>query len=254
MRRFIFPGLASLTLLIAACATSPDKNEPASGPAAYAGVLSDTRRLQPVPGDDDAYRWVEPGIDLARYNKILLERIQVQLTSDAEQKAIDPTELKALVDYFYQAIVKALGNAYPIVTQPGRGVLRTRITIVNLTPTKPEMSVVALVVPYAAVADMASGAATGGPVGSAPYLGRTGIAVQFIDSETRRVVAEYADTRVGRKYVVDTSQGVGGAITTGVSDYAKAYSTWAYAQQAFDGWAQKFRARLDQIHGKQPPG
>lgn len=32
--------------------------------------------------------------------------------------------------------------------------------------------------------------------------------------------------------------------------YAKAYSTWAYAQQAFDGWAQQFRARLDQAHGR----
>jgi hypothetical protein len=64
------------------------------------------------------------------------------------------------------------------------------------------------------------------------------------------VIAEYADTQVGRKYVVDTSKGVGSAITTGFSDYAKAYSTWAYARQAFDGWAQQFRARLDQIHGR----
>ncbi len=61
--------------------------------------------------------------------------------------------------------------------------------------------------------------------------------------------AEYADTQVGRKYVVDTSKGVGNAINTGVSDYARAYSTWAYAQQTFDGWAQQFRARLDQAHG-----
>ena len=112
------------------------------------------------------------------------------------------------------------------------------------------MSVVTLVVPYATVADVASGAAAGGPVGSAPYLGRTGIAAQFIDGQTGRVIAEYADTQVGRKYVVDTSKGVGSAITTGVSDYAKAYSTWAYAKQAFDGWARQFRARLDQAHGR----
>lgn len=112
------------------------------------------------------------------------------------------------------------------------------------------MSVVALVVPYATVADVASGAAAGGPVGSAPYLGRTGIAAQFIDSQTNRVIAEYADTQVGRKYVVDTSKGVSSAVSTGVSDYMKAYSTWAYARQAFDGWAQQFRTRLDQAHGR----
>ncbi|MGB5063460.1 MAG: DUF3313 domain-containing protein [Candidatus Competibacter sp.] len=250
MRRLIFSSLVPLTLLLAACASSPDLSEQAPASAAYAGFLTYPDRLQPVPGDSGAYRWIDRDADLARFDKILLERIRVQLASDADYKAIDPTELKALTDDFHQAIVTALGNAYPIVTQSGPGVLRVRITIVDLVPTKPEMSVVALVVPYATVADVASGAAAGGPVGSAPYLGRTGIAAQFIDSKTNRVVAEYADTRVGRKYVVDTSQGVGNAISTGFSDYAKAYSTWAYARQAFEGWAQQFRARLDQIHGR----
>lgn len=250
MRRLIFPSLASLALLLAACATSPDMSEQAPTRAAYAAFLTYPDRLQPVPGDSGAYRWIDPGANLGQYNKILLERIQVQLASDAEYKVVDPTDLKMLTDYFHQAIVKALGDAYPVVTQPGPGVLRVRITIVDLVPTKPEMSVVALVVPYATVADVASGAAAGGPVGSAPYLGRTGIVAQFIDSQTSRVIAEYADTQVGRKYVVDTSKGVGSAITTGFSDYAKAYSTWAYAQQAFDGWAQQFRARLDQAHGR----
>ena len=250
MRSFSLPFLASLTLLLAACATSPDLSEQVPPPSAYAGFLAHPDRLQPVPGESGAYRWIDPDAKLAQYNQILLERIQVQLASDAEYKAVDPTDLKTLTDYFQQSIAKALGNAYPIITKPGPGVLRARITIVDLVPTKPEMSVVALVVPYATVADVASGAATGGPVGSAPYLGRTGIAAQFIDSQTNRVIAEYADTQVGRKYVVDTSKGVGGAITTGFSDYAKAYSTWAYARQAFDGWAQQFRARLDQAHGR----
>jgi hypothetical protein len=250
MRGFSLLRLASLTLLLAACATGPNLSEQAPPPAAYAGFLTHPDRLQPVPGDSGAFRWIESDARLAQYHQILLERIQVQLASDADYKAVDPTELKALVDYFHQAIVNALGDAYPVVNRPGPGVLRVKITIVDLVPTKPEMSVVALVVPYATVADVASGTAAGGPVGSAPYLGRTGIAVQFIDSQTNRVIAEYADTQVGRKYVVDTSKGVGSAITTGFSDYAKAYSTWAYARQAFDGWAQQFRARLDQVHGR----
>ncbi len=250
-RNFSLLSLASLTLFLAACATtSSDLSEQVPPPAAYAGFLAHPDQLRAIPGDSGAYRWIESNARLAQYNQILLERIQVQLASDADYKAVDPIELKTLTDYFRQSIVKALGNAYPIVAKPGPGVLRVRITLVDLVPTKPEMSVVALVVPYATVADVASGAAAGGPVGSAPYLGRTGIAAQFIDGQSSRVIAEYADTQVGRKYVVDTSQGVGSAITTGFSDYAKAYSTWAYAQQAFDGWAQQFRARLDQIHGR----
>jgi len=247
--RLSLPGLIVLTLLLNACASVPTSNQ-APGPTAYAGFLTYPDRLQPVPGDDGAYRWIAPGANLGQYRKVLLDPIQVQLASDAEYKAIDPTQLKTLVDGFRQAMVKALGNAYPVVTQPGPGVLRVKITIVDLVPTKPEMSVVTLVVPYATVADMAAGAAAGGPPGSAPYLGRTGIAAQLFDSRNNQVIAEYADTQVGRKYVVDTSQGVGSAVDTGVSNYMKAYSTWAYAQQAFEGWAKLLRARLDQAHSR----
>ena len=249
MQRFSPYGLALLTLLLTACAGSPT-SEQTPGPASYAAFLTYPDRLQPVPGDEGAYRWIAPDANLGRYNKVLLDPIQVQLASDAEYKAIDPGQLKTLADGFQQAIVKALGDTYPVVARPGPGVLRVKITIVDLVPTKPEMSVVTLVVPYATVADMAAGAAAGGPPGSAPYLGRTGIAAQIFDSRNNQVIAEYADTRVGRKYVVDTSQGVGTAVSTGVSDYMKAYSTWAYAEQAFEGWAKLLRARLDQAHSR----
>ncbi len=210
MRPFSPYGLVLLTLLLTACASGPT-SEQTPGPASYAAFLTYPDRLQPVPGDEGAYRWIAPDANLGRYNKVLLDPIQVQLASDAEYKAIDPGQLKTLADGFQQAIVKALGDTYPVVARPGPGVLRVKITIVDLVPTKPEMSVVTLVVPYATVADMAAGAAAGGPPGSAPYLGRTGIAAQFFDSRNNQLIAEYTDTRVGRKYVVDTSQGVGSA-------------------------------------------
>lgn len=128
MRGFSPPFLASLTLLLAACATSPDLSEQVPPPSAYAGFLAHPDRLQPVPGESGAYRWIDSDAKLAQYNQILLERIQVQLASDAQYKAVDPTDLKTLTDYFQQSIVKALGNAYPIITKPGPGVLRVRAT------------------------------------------------------------------------------------------------------------------------------
>lgn len=90
-----------------------------------------------------------------------------------------------------------------------------RVAITDLIPTKPEMSVVALVVPYATV-----------------------------------VVAAYVDRQVGKKYDIDLSQGVGTAIKSGFSSYSKAYSTWAYAEAAFDYWAGLLRKRLDEVHGR----
>ncbi|MBK8535114.1 MAG: DUF3313 family protein [Candidatus Competibacteraceae bacterium] len=173
--------------------------------------MSDPGRLQPVPGDSGAYQWADSNVNLARYNKILLERIQVQLTSDADYKAVDPTQLKMLVDYAHQAIVKALGNAYRLSPNPGRDVLRVRISLSIWCPqTGNERGCAGGALCHNSRSGL--GAASGGPMGSTPYLGRTGIAVQFIDTETSRVIAEYADTRVGRKYVVDTSQGIDSAV------------------------------------------
>ena len=102
MHRLIVPSLASLALLVSACATGPT-SEQAPTPASYAAFLTHADRLQPVPGTDGAYRWIDPKFSIAQYNKILLERIQVQPASDAEYKAIDPAQLKALVDQQFPA-------------------------------------------------------------------------------------------------------------------------------------------------------
>lgn len=71
--------------------------------------------------------------------------------------------------------------------------------------------------------------------------------MKFIDGGTNQVVAEYAETQFGRKYVVDTNKGVSTAVTTGVTGYLDAYSTWACAKQAFDQWAAQFRTRIDAL-------
>jgi hypothetical protein len=234
-------------LALGGCATTDSGG---GTPPPYADLLSQPQRLEPVPGESNALRWAVPDAELRKYNRILLERIQVRIADDANHKTIDPADLKSLVDYFHRSIVKALGSAYPVVAKPGPGVLRVRIVLYDLVPTQPLVSVGIFFTPYAAIPELLSGPVTGEAAGAAPYLGRTGIAVQFMDSRSGQVVAEFTDDRFGKKYVIDTGRGAVSAVTTGVADYVRAYSTWAYAQQAFDAWAAQFRRRLDQIHGR----
>jgi len=246
----IATGVMCSVLLSACAGTAPvtDQTVVASTPARYASALAYPDRLAPVGGDSTALRWVDPAIDLRKFNKILIERIRVQL--DGQSSPVDPNDLKALTDYFQGSLARALQPPYTLVDTSGPDVLRVRITIVDLVATKPDMSVVVLLTPYATLPDLMSSAATGRPAGSAPYLGQTGIAAEFVDGGTNRVVAEYAETRFGRKYVLDTNQGTSAAVSKGVTNYLDAYSTWAYAKQAFDAWSQQFRQRLDQIDGR----
>ena len=218
-----------------------------------AGFLPDYSRLTPSANDPEARVWALPDADLKKYDKVLFDRIVIMIKDEAEYKAIDPTEMKALVDYFHQATVKALGDAYPVVSEPGPGVLRIKAAITELVPTKPEVSVIVLVTPYATVADLASGAFTkGGGAGSAPYLGDAAIEAMGLDSMSNELLFEFVERKIGKKYNVDTSKGAGAAVTTGASDYFKAYTQWGYTKQAIDYWALKLRQKLDKIHGKKP--
>jgi len=230
--------ITMVSLLLAGCASTNGKTGESEGPK-YTGFLSDYSQLKPEAEGSTALKYVNPQVDVKKYKKFILERIIVWLKDDAEYKGIDPDAFKAMTDYFHEALARELGSDYPLVTEPGPDVLRLRIAITDLVPTKTAVTVLVLVTPYATVADLASGAASKGGAGSAPYLGRAGIEAEGIDSVTLQPVFGYVDQRYGKKYDPENP-----------GSYFKAYSEWAYSKQAFDFWAKKFRDRLDEINGK----
>jgi hypothetical protein len=234
------------TLLLTAIAWAPMTGAAQFGDYKPAGFLSDYSQLKPKGGKSEAYSYRDPSVDLAKYNKLMVDRIKIYLKEDAPSKEIDPTELKELADYFHDAIVKAVEGAYPVVREPGPDVLRVRIAITDLVPNAPEASVVSLVVPFMWVGEAGAGAAKG-EVGSTPFLGEATVEAEALDSESSKQVAAYIEERVGKKY--NWTHGV----DTAVKDYLKAYSTWAYTKQAMDQWAQQLRQSLDEWHGKTTP-
>ena len=218
----------------------------------YSGFLSDYSMLKPAPDGNDAMVWRKPGVDFKTYDKIIVERLNFFYKDDADYKGIDPTELKALADYFHEALVKDLGNAYPIVTEPGSGVLRVRAALTDIVPNKPAVSVVTLVVPYLTFADLGTSAVAKGGPGSNFYVGHTTIEAEFLDSTTNGQVAAYVDRYYPKKYDVDFKKGPVGVVTHGFGQYFKAYTTWSYTKDAFDYWANRLRQKLDEAHGKTP--
>ncbi len=228
--------LPVLFLLLTGCAsTSGSKEE--TGPH-YSGFLSDYSKLEPDTDGSKAMHYINPEATLKKYNKVMIDHIVISLKSDAEYKAIDPDEMKKLTDYFREAIVRELGTDYPVVDQPGPGVLRARIAITDLVPTKTAVTVLVLVTPYATVADLASSAGSKGGAGSPPYLGHSAVEVEGIDSETLQPVFSYVEQKFSKKYDAEKP-----------TAYFDAYSSWAYVKNNFDYWAKKFRTRMDEAHG-----
>ncbi|MBK8116779.1 MAG: DUF3313 domain-containing protein [Candidatus Accumulibacter sp.] len=218
----------------------------------HTGFLSDYSRLTRAPGGDGALCWRNPELDMRRYDKVLINRIMVTLKSD-QQASVDPTDLKTLVDYFHSSLVKALKPQMQVVGQPGPGVLVLRIELSNLVPTQVSRSLVGTAVPYGFVAEAASGPASGRPAGSTPYLGETGIELQFLDGSSNVVLAECADTQIGRKYAADVDAGAAGATDTWIKGYMSSFQSWSYARDAFDKWSMQIANRFTVLRGNQPP-
>ena len=221
------------------------------------GFLSDYARLKPVAAVDGIECWRDPRLDPKKFDKVMVSRIVVSLAppkgnKEGEQKTIDPNDLKTLTDYFYGSLVTALKPQMPVVDKAGPGVVVIRIALTDLVPTTVTDSVAGTLIPYAFIAEAGSGVATGRPAGSTPYMGETGMEMQFRDGGSGAILAECRDTQIGRKYAADTNANAAGAAQTWASGYLNSFQAWSYAKNAFDKWSMLVAKRFAELRGVSP--
>ena len=261
-RRTLAPLVLAGCTLLAGCAT--DGSMLGNGTSITAsdkrrmtksGYLSDYARLQPTPWGDGIECWRDPKLDARKYDQVLISRIVLSLAPPKgkdEAQLIDPGDLKTLTDYFYGSLSKALKPQMAVVDQPGAGVVVIGIALTSLVPTAVSESLAGTLIPYAFVAEASSGAATGRPAGSTPYLGETGMEMQFRDGASGAILGECRDTEIGRKYAADASSGAGGAAQTWAGGYLNSFQAWSYAKNAFDKWSLQVAQRLAFLRGVEP--
>ena len=216
------------------------------------GFLTDYARLKPTKWGDGMQCWSEPNLKASNYNKIMVSRIVVSLapSKDKDKAAtVDPSDLKTLTDYFHEALIKSLKPQMQIVDQAGPGVVVMRVALTDLVPTHVKESIAGTLIPYAFVAEASSGSATGRPAGSTPYLGETGMEMQFRDGVTGAVLAECRDIEIGRKYAVDMNTGVASAAQTWANGYMNSFQQWSYAKNAFDKWSVLLAQHIAELRG-----
>jgi hypothetical protein len=212
--------------------------------------LTDYAALRPMPSGGGMLCWRGTDVDWAQYRKVMFERIQIYIAPSTSQ-SIDPTDLKALIDYFHGSLVKAIQPESQVVTTPGPGVLQVRIALTSLVPTNTLASLAGTATPYGFVAEIGAGAADGKPAGATPYLGQTGMEVQFRDGASGRLIGECADWEIGLKYAADLNAGAAEAAENWVNGYVDSFTQWTYAKTAFDKWAEAFAQRFRQLRTAQ---
>lgn len=202
--------LPALVLVLCACASSPVQPS---------GFLDNYSQLRPAPDDQLLLYYEKPGVPWQHYTKLLIDPIKVYYSPEARHREIDPEELKRLTDYAHVALRGAIGDAYPVVREPGPGVLRLRAAITNLIPANPLINV-----------------ATTAAVFIPLDMGGAAIEAEFLDSQTNERLAALVDRKIG--------------FPLAPGDIVQGFTKWGHAKRAFDAWARMLRESLDEVHGK----
>jgi hypothetical protein len=219
-------GLFLVTFTIS-CASTSSQTKGTVVEGQQVGFLGDyAKNLQPGPEGGAKMRWLKPGADFGKYNKIMLDSVIFFLADTSEYKGIDPQAMKELADACDKEVVDVLKGTYPIVAEPGPDVVRIRFAITHLEQSRPVLSAVTSIVPIGLGISLIKKGATGAWTGS----GATGAEVMVLDSMTNDVIAVAQDERS--------------------AGFSERFSKWGSAEDAFKFWGERLKLFLDQAHGK----
>lgn len=192
------------------------------GPSGFLGEWA--KNLQPGPEDGAKERWLKPGVNFAKYNRIMLDSVIFYLAEDSEDKRIDASEMKELADECNHELVVFLQGTYPIVAAPGPDVVRIRFAITDIKQSRPVLSGVTSVLPVGLGISLVKEGVTGSWTGA----GMTVAELMALDSMTNEVIAVARDER-----------------TAGFGDR---FAKWGSTKEAFLYWAQRLKTFLDSAH------
>jgi hypothetical protein len=226
------PSRAPLVLLAAvltltACSGQTTRQAPAARPS---GFLSDYSRLQPGGPGRALLVYRAPDIDIAAYDKILLDPVTVWRAPGASAD-VSRADLQRLADLLYGTLLSRLRTYYLIVQNPGPKTLRIRAALTEATPSSTTMDVMSQLGPISGAAGKAKEMASGTPA----WVGAAGAEIEVVDSESGEQIMAAADRRVGEKTL------------TGSSD------PWADVTDTFQLWADAVIDRLRAEGGPSRP-
>jgi hypothetical protein len=183
------------------------------------------QKLEKGPDGGAKMRWLKPGANFAKYDKVILEHIVFFLDDTSEYKGIDASEMNALAEKCNLALVNALKDGYPIVTEPGPDVVQVRMAITDLKPSNPAVggiTTVTMVTPVGLGINLLKKGATGKWSGS----GATASELMALDSMTGEVIAVAKDEKS--------------------AGFTERYGKWDSVEGAFKFWGERLKLFLDQ--------
>ena len=191
-------------------------------------VMSPAPEMKPIPEIEGAWYWNKPGLEFKKYDKILLETIEIFLAPDSRYKGINADQMKALSDSMRAVMIAALEPDYPVVSKTGPGVLVARIAITNVYLDKPKHRFGQ----YSPIGLLASGVKT---IAGKP---------KNFSIKNASVEAEMFDFEIGERVAVRTDT----SPLRGLNEDPEEL-TWETIEESLKVYGKRFRERVDQVRG-----
>jgi hypothetical protein len=185
--------------------------------------------LAPGTSEQMGLRYINPNVQWSQYTRVMINPVAFYGPEASKMSAADQ---QALTNYFYTALVQKIGAKFPIVDEPGPGVIKLQFAMVDASGATPVLRTVSMIVPQARVLGSLKYLATD----SYPFVGGAQAEMLATDSVTGNVLAAAVDHRIG-----------GGAVSTA------AQWQWGDAENAMDHWAEVVANKLASIQSGQPP-
>jgi len=213
------PVLALCLSLLSACSTT-QKVAINQSDVNCAFLANDCSLLTPGGEGQNGLRWLNPAAQWTQYNKIMIDPVTFWAGSTT---SISASDQQMLVNYFNQQLNKELGQKFQIVNEPGPGVMKLDVAIVDASSATPVLRSISMIVPQARVLSTLKYLATG----TFPFVGAAQAEARVTDSVSGQVLGLFVDKRVG-----------GGSFTTGFQ------WQWDDAENAVNHWAELAANRL----------
>jgi hypothetical protein len=183
------------------------------------GFLSTYANLKQNPAFESTVSYVsqDPVKNIHKYVAVIVDSPVIYLATDTDEKTLPGRGGAALAEYFRDAITDAVGDAFPVVQSSGPLVLRLRSAIIGVD--------VGPVMPAGQKDDKSLER----PIN----IGKVGVEIEFVDSETGQQIAAAVDRKT-----------LGEGTSMSSVDFTREEKFRA-ATQAFDGWAKRLRDFLD---------
>lgn len=176
------------------------------------GFISDYSNLEPT--GDKSMRYLAPDNALAGYSSFIIDPVKIHFHAQAKGTDTPRADVENLAIYMRGALVDAIADKYKVVSRPGPGVARVRIALTDVKKSSPALNVL----PQTKLVGMG--------------LGGVAMEGEIVDTQTGRQLAALIESRLGERISLD------------------GLSKWGDAKAVIDGWAERFRERLDEAHGQ----